>query len=88
MGCLEALGREPAWGTAKQQVVRCGQQLAGPLLLRLLDQWHFTPSTRCRRHKAVQQGRGEVAAALLAALPALAEVRDRRGRLAADLAPG
>ncbi|PRW58474.1 ankyrin repeat domain-containing 39 [Chlorella sorokiniana] len=39
-------------------------------------------------HKAVQQGRGEVAAALLAACPSLADVRDRRGRLAADLAPG
>lgn len=39
-------------------------------------------------HKAVQQGHGEVAAALLAACPELAAVSDRRGRLAADLAPG
>lgn len=36
----------------------------------------------------MQQGRAQVAAALLAACPGLADVRDRRGRLAADLAPG
>lgn len=37
-------------------------------------------------HKAVQRGHSHVAAALLAAAPDLAGVRDKRGRLAADLA--
>jgi ankyrin repeat protein len=37
-------------------------------------------------HKAVQQGHCAVAAALLTAAPELAAVRDRRGRLAADMA--
>ena len=37
-------------------------------------------------HKAVQQGQAEVAAALLDVSPDLGAVRDRRGRLATDLA--
>lgn len=39
-------------------------------------------------HKAVQRGHSAVAAVLLSAAPGLADVQDKRGRLAADLVPG